>query len=100
VALNSDNPTLRVNTLLSIIPHCAFVLSFQNIVYAQSVQMAPSFTQELNFYHLGIPIASFLINIAVYLVLTWYLDQVVPNEWGAKKHPLFCFFNKTQPLSE
>jgi len=38
ISLNSDNPTIRVNILTSIIPHCAFVLSFQNIVYAQSIQ--------------------------------------------------------------
>ena len=43
VATNSDNPTLSVNTAISVIPHCAFVLAFQNILYAQSVQMAPSF---------------------------------------------------------
>jgi ATP-binding cassette, subfamily A (ABC1), member 3 len=43
VSSNSDNPTLSVNTAISIIPHCAFVLAFQTIVYAQSVQIAPSF---------------------------------------------------------
>jgi len=28
VSSNSDNPTSEVNTSLSIIPHCAFILSF------------------------------------------------------------------------
>jgi len=45
ISTNSDNPTLRVNIAVSIIPHCAFVLAFQNIVYAQSVQIAPSFRE-------------------------------------------------------
>jgi hypothetical protein len=30
-----------------------------------------------------------LINALVFLILGWYLDQVFPNEWGHKKHPLF-----------
>ena len=44
IATNSDNPTTRINTAISIIPHCAFVLAFQTIVYAQSVQITPSFS--------------------------------------------------------
>ena len=35
-------------------------------------------------------IACILINIIFWGALTWYLDQVFPNEWGAKKHPCFC----------
>jgi ATP-binding cassette subfamily A (ABC1) protein 1 len=27
-----------------------------------------------------------------YLVLTWYLDNVWPSEYGVPKHPLFCFY--------
>jgi ATP-binding cassette, subfamily A (ABC1), member 3 len=29
------------------------------------------------------------INLFVFLILGWYLDQVFPNEWGHKRHPLF-----------
>lgn len=25
--------------------------------------------------------------------MTYYLEQVFPNEWGAKEHPCFCFKN-------
>ena len=42
---------------------------------------------------------SFILNILVYLVLTWYLDQVVPNEWGAKRHPFFCCKDDTTTIS-
>jgi hypothetical protein len=46
-----------------------------------------------------------LLNALVFLILGWYLDQVFPNEWGHKKHPLFfltCFFNifKKKDLKE
>lgn len=32
-----------------------------------------------------------LINIVIYFSLAFYLDQVFPNEWGSRKHPLFIF---------
>jgi len=34
ISTNSDNPTLGVNGAMSIIPHAAFVLAFQTIIYA------------------------------------------------------------------
>jgi len=30
-----------------------------------------------------------VLNILFYLIMGVYLDQVFPNEWGMKKHPLF-----------
>jgi len=48
---------------------------------------------------IGYALISFIINAIFYLILTWYLDQVIPNEWGAKRHPLFCCFDKTSPYS-
>ena len=30
-----------------------------------------------------------LLNMIVFLILGIYLDQVFPNEFGKKKHPLF-----------
>lgn len=94
LSTNSDNPTLSVNSALSIIPHAALIIAFNTLVYAESNQITPSFSGELNNYVVGYALLSFILNILFYLVLTWYLDQVVPNEWGAKKHPLFCFFSK------
>lgn len=94
ISTNSDNPTIGVNAGISIIPHAAFIIAFQTMLYAQSSQITPTFGLEINNYVIGYAIASFIFNIVFYLILTWYLDQVVPNEWGAKKHPLFCFFNK------
>lgn len=94
ISTNSDNPTQGVNLGLSVVPHAALIIAFQTIVYAESTQIEPTFGMSLNNYSIQIAIISFVLNILVYLVLTWYLDQVVPNEWGAKKHPLFCCFDK------
>lgn len=34
ISSNSDNPTLKVNTAISIVPHIAFILSFETMFYA------------------------------------------------------------------
>jgi len=99
VAVGSNNPTLSVNSASSIIPHTAFVLAFQTMLYAESYQVTPTFGATLNNYVIGYALLSFVINIIVYIIITWYLDQVIPNEWGAKKHPLFCFFSKDSTLT-
>lgn len=97
---NSDNPTLSVNGSLSIVPHCALIIAFQTLLYADSNQVTPTFSAELNYYVIGYALASFILNALFYLLLTWYLDQVIPNEFGAKRHPLFCCVDKRAPLSE
>jgi ATP-binding cassette subfamily A (ABC1) protein 3 len=94
ISTTSDNPTFGVNLGLSIVPHAAFVIAFRTILYAESNQITPTFGANINNYSIGIALLSFIINIAFYLLLTWYLDQVFPNGWGAKKHPLFCCFDK------
>ena len=40
-------------------------------------------------YQIIIQIYMTVINICVFVILGLYLDQVFPNEWGHKKHPLF-----------
>lgn len=99
ISANSNNPSLSVNASISIIPHAAFILAFQTMLYAESNQITPNFSDTLNHYVIGYALVSFVVNSIVYLILTWYLDQVVPNEWGAKKHPLFCCVNKGSSLT-
>ena len=48
IATNSDNPTTAVNNAVSIIPHAAFVLAFRTLVYAQSYQITPTFSENIN----------------------------------------------------
>ena len=49
--------------------------------------------QNLNlvvqYYTLQTSYLFLLGNIVVFAVLAFYLDQVFPNEFGTKKHPLF-----------
>ena len=99
IAVSSDNPTIGVNSSMSIIPHVAFILAFQTMLYAESYQIPLKFSSNLNNYVVGYALVSFILNILVYMFLTWYLDQIIPNEWGAKKHPLFCCFSKQPPMT-
>lgn len=43
VISTSDNPTLRINQLASIVPHIAFILNFRTMVFADGVRINPSF---------------------------------------------------------
>ena len=79
IATGSDGVTMSVNNAVSIVPHAAFVIAFRTIVYAESFQITPSFTESLNNYSIGTALVSFILNTIFYLILTWYLDQIVPN---------------------
>lgn len=91
---NSDNPTFQLGLLGSISPHSAYSSALQMMVYAQSVEQPVNFSTlstVLNNYAIGVSWISFILHIIFWSVLTWYLEQVFPNEWGAKEHPCFCF---------
>jgi ATP-binding cassette subfamily A (ABC1) protein 3 len=79
ISTNSDNPTLSVNNALSIIPHAAFVLAFESMLYSQANSITANFVDELNNYAIGTALISFIINIFFYFILFWYLEQVIPN---------------------
>ncbi|XP_072375981.1 cholesterol transporter ABCA5-like, partial [Diabrotica undecimpunctata] len=38
----------------------------------------------------GISIIILLVDIVLYGVLAYYLDNVIPSEYGVKRSPLFC----------
>lgn len=99
VATNSDSPSIGVNSAISIIPHAAFVLAFQSMVYAESFQFKATFSENINNYVIGYALVSFILNIIFYMLLAWYLDQVFPNDFGAKRHPLFCCHPDNQMIS-
>lgn len=73
ISSNSDNPTLGVNNAISIIPHCAFILSFQTMFYAETNKIDISFGQTINNYSISTCVVSCILNAIFYLVLTWYL---------------------------
>jgi ATP-binding cassette, subfamily A (ABC1), member 3 len=100
VSSTSDNPTESVNTAISIIPHAAFVLAFETMFYIESVKSELSFSNSFSNYTLSTAVVSFILNAIFWLALTWYLEQVFPNEFGAKKHPLWCCFDKKNKVTD
>ena len=90
VVANNSNPTVSIYMAVSVVPHVAFILAFKQILYAESIKTTITFTDVFNQYTILTALISLALNIIFWGFLTWYLDQVLPNEWGAKKHPCFC----------
>eukprot|EP00756_Hemistasia_phaeocysticola_P027671 Hpha_TRINITY_DN16129_c1_g4::TRINITY_DN16129_c1_g4_i1::g.8373::m.8373/K05643/ABCA3; ATP-binding cassette, subfamily A (ABC1), member 3 len=43
-------------------------------------------------YTIGMALGWLIFDLVLYMVLAWYVDNVLPGEWGTSNHPLFCFF--------
>jgi ATP-binding cassette subfamily A (ABC1) protein 3 len=43
---------------------------------------------------LGTCLVMLYIDLAIYALLTWYLDNVLGGDWGVRQHPCFCFLNR------
>lgn len=94
IVRTSADPSISNNIPASIPAHSAYVLVLQEFLYCVANQYQLGFqdlTVNINEYAVLISWISFIVNIAFWLLLTLYLDQVYPNEWGAKKSPFFCF---------
>lgn len=46
---------------------------------------------DVNNYSLAISFGMMFVNIIIFGLLAFYLDQVFPNEFGKKRHPCFFF---------
>lgn len=75
---------------MSIVPHIAYKLAFKNIIYGDSKQLSITFTSTLDSYKIITAVISLICNTVFWAISAWYLDQVFPNEWGAKKGICFC----------
>ena len=42
-------------------------------------------------YSYGAMLGMLILDLFVYLLLAWYLDHVLPSQYGVKEHPLFIF---------
>ena len=58
----------------------------------------------VNNYKLETFFSFMFINIVIFSILSIYLDQVFPNEFGQKKHPLFfirwMWMKKSKPVDD
>jgi len=86
----TDSGTLIVISLLS---PTAFANGMNVLV---SLEISGGMTNDnvnesFNGYPMTIVLFMQCLDTVLYLLLTLYLDAVLPSEWGTSRHPLFCF---------
>ena len=47
-------------------------------------------TSSLDTVNMATVLSMLVFDTILYMLLTLYLDEVLPSEWGTKKHPCFC----------
>lgn len=72
--------------LSSIFPTLSFTFGFSQIAFIGHINIDFLFTYED-------AIIALSLSSVIYLVLAIYLEQVLPNEKGTNKHPLFFLKN-------
>ncbi|KAL4430213.1 hypothetical protein ABPG74_014772 [Tetrahymena malaccensis] len=87
-------------TAASFITQTGMFLSSQIIIVLEANQQGITFgnaNKMINNFSVQTQMLMNFANIAFFLILSLYLDQVLPNEFGQKKKPLFfldCLLNK------
>ncbi|EAR99563.1 ABC transporter family protein (macronuclear) [Tetrahymena thermophila SB210] len=82
--------------------HCGIIRSSNLILVLEANMDGIGFSNddyEINNFDVQTQILMNLLNIAVFAILAVYLDQVIPNEFGRKRKPLFfldCFLKKNK----
>ena len=86
--------TKNVKMLLSLLSPSAFSIATQlmfNYEIEQGAGWADA-TSGLDDINIATAMTMLAIDTFLYLLLTLYLDAVLPSEWGTNLHPLFCCF--------
>lgn len=100
--INSGDIPTSVRRQGSLSSHTALSFAADTYLLVETDGYGISFNNAsdlVNKYSVSIQIYMTILNIIVFLVLAFYLDQVFPNEWGHKRHPLFfleCFFKRNK----
>ncbi|KAL4454193.1 hypothetical protein ABPG74_012150 [Tetrahymena malaccensis] len=90
--MNKINPTSSDYQTVSIFPQSAVGIAARVFLIYEGMQKNFGFSdvnRAIDQQKLIYSFNSCIINSIIYLVLFLYLDQVFPNEFGQKKHPLF-----------
>lgn len=88
---------------LAIFAPCGFNLGAAVITASELNRQGLNFSNfsDPNLTPIGVSVGSLtgmlFLDAFLYLCLAWYLDKVVPSEYGTTRHPLFCLgFRKKQ----
>lgn len=80
----------------SLVSPIAFSQGFKALADAESIHDGISFGGNMSggpntAFSFSSALIMFAVDIVLYGVLSWYLDQVVPSEYGTTRRPCFCF---------
>uniref|UniRef100_A0A7S3E738 Probable ATP-dependent transporter ycf16 n=1 Tax=Rhodosorus marinus TaxID=101924 RepID=A0A7S3E738_9RHOD len=88
------NVPTSVKYLFSLLSPCAVTLGI-NYVNDRISRSLPINFFEPGEFSIGSATMMMLLDTALYIVLTWYFDQVIPMEYGVSKKWYFIFQRKT-----
>lgn len=103
---NSEAIPAYAKILISLSPHSAMSFAADTILLIEAQNLGldgSNLGTMIQNYSVGICMGFCALNIVVFFLLALYLDQVFPNEWGAKRNPFFfitcCFRRKPKSLN-
>lgn len=105
-SLMGSSATSTALKLVSLSPHTAFTLSINTMLSFQFNLQQITFSNyetEIGNYSVKTAYDFMVLNMFFWMFLALYLDQVFPNEFGQKKHPLFFIrwiWKKNQKVQE
>ncbi|KAL4478578.1 hypothetical protein ABPG74_006813 [Tetrahymena malaccensis] len=93
IILSSDaNPTKGEKIGVSFLPQAGTSLGCDVFLISESSKKGiqwSTLNDEIDNYSVAINIYMNIINIFIFIILGLYFDQVFPNDFGKKRHPLF-----------
>jgi ABC-type multidrug transport system fused ATPase/permease subunit len=88
----TDNESVRNKVLASLLSPTAFCFGADIIADYEYGNVGVQFSNLNNTgYNMQTCLNMMLVDFILYAVVAWYLDQVIPHEYGAPRHPLFIF---------
>lgn len=95
-ALTSPAVPRAIKLLISLLAPAGFNLGVSVIMSAETAKIGLTWSDfgDDNVSPAGVSLAALtgmlLLDAVLYGFLAWYLDKVVPTEFGTTRHPLFC----------
>lgn len=90
-AAESSEATLFAKTICSFFSPTAFTFGADLIIQYEGANLDLGWSNLYDDpFSMARVMAFLLLDFAIYALLAWYLDHVMPNEYGQRLSPLFC----------
>eukprot|EP01063_Lacrimia_lanifica_P018265 TRINITY_DN251_c1_g1_i1.p1 TRINITY_DN251_c1_g1~~TRINITY_DN251_c1_g1_i1.p1 ORF type:complete len:2058 (+),score=544.59 TRINITY_DN251_c1_g1_i1:93-6266(+) len=82
---------LTARHLLFWLPAMAFSPAMEHVMLRE-IGARPTSLADLQSgpYSIGTSLGYLLLDVVLYVLFSQYCEEVLPSEWGVKRHPLFC----------